>query len=291
MRLLLLTSLLLSALAPVRSADRQPNPPPVVPTRAELEKLGGFDPMPAAPEEFNLHVELLIADLPNADAFKLLQDFRNPAQAEAAYAALLEMLGNQKARLIAWPTLITKSGLRAVVENIDEIRYPIEFAGGGVALLSEIDSATHPSDEPAPSAPADPAAAPTPPKPAKTEDKGAPAPDRGIVQYDPAPTTFETRNAGITLEIEPNLDVQQMTIEAQLAPQRVFFAGMDKRTVEAGNRKVVVEQPHFITNKVSTNLMVKSGQHVLIGSFNSPDLAGWTELFIVQITARQPGKK
>ena len=77
-----------------------------------------------------------------------------------------------------------------------------------------------------------------------------------------------------------------MTIDAQLAPQHVFFSGMTKATIEEGNRKITVEQPRFLTNKISTNITTRSGQHLLLANFSAPDQPDSTELFIYQATAK-----
>lgn len=279
-RLLFLATLFFSALPGLSAANPEGHDQPIEPTRAELEKLGGFDPMPAGPEEFNIHIELLIVEVPNADAIKLLPQLRDAQQIQKACDTLLEMIGQKRALLIGWPTLITKSGNRAVTENINEVRYPIEFEGGGTVLLSDA-AAPNPPD----------AAAPKEEK--KPEEKTRPAPtlSQGVIHNDPIPTTFETRNAGVTLEIEPNLSTSDMIIDAQLAPQHVFFNGMEKHTVGTADRQTTLEQPNFRTNKISTNISVRSGQPMLIGSFSAPDKEGWMELFVIKMTAlRLPTK-
>jgi hypothetical protein len=279
--------------------------------RAELEKLGGFEPMPPGPEDYNLHCEVLMVALPEADALALLPQLRDPQKIEKALVTIQEMLAAQKAKFVGWPSIVTRSGNRAVTENIDEVRYPIEYAGPSVQVLPAEAAADAPRPQKAPAAPSAPepaAPAPSdaqivkpedapklpetlPPTPPKPQDPGKPTdPIHPIVidasSFDPVPTTFETKNVGITFEIEPTLDTRTMTIEMNLAPQHVFFAGMVRHVVETKDRKVAVEQPRFRTNKVQTNVSLRSGKAVLLEQFKSGEFPGWIELFILRATAR-----
>ena len=231
-----------------------------LPTREELEKLGGFDPMPPDPADYNLHLDIQMISLPTEDALPLIEALRDEARIKEAVATLQVMLAKKKATLVGWPMVITKSGTRAVSESIDEIRYPTEFSFEGPEV-----AALKPEEKPA---------APDAAAPAKKEDT--------VV----APYAFQTRNVGVTFEVEPVFDPQTKRFEIQLAPQHVSFTGFEKHVVETDGRKTIVEQPHFYTNKITTGLSVHDGDYVFLGAFRAAEPAGAMELFILHAKAK-----
>ena len=115
--------------------------------------------------------------LPIADADHLLHDVPSDV---LRYARLREMLASSKARLERLTVLRTKSGQRAVAESIDELRYGTEFRH------RQTPDQTNPADK------ADKPAPKTPPPPANAANNSL------------VPVTFETRNVGDTLELEPS---------------------------------------------------------------------------------------
>lgn len=262
MSFLFLPLLCLSAFADEKPARAEQGP-------KRLE--GPGDPQDKLPDraKFNLHFDLLIIALPPEDA-PLVDQMQNPASLDPAFAELLRKVSEAKARIVGIASLITKSGERAVAENIDEVRYPIEFEPPSLNESGKA-FAEDPKGEPSPD---------TPPSVAAVKD---PAP---IEMLAAIPTGFETRNAGVSLELEPTLDPATMQIHLQLATQRVVFKGMEKHSITIGNTTSIVEQPRFATNKVQTVLTIKSGGRVLLGTFKSPDLEGWTEMHILRATAQ-----
>lgn len=167
------------------------------PEREQLEKLAGFEAMPAPPEDFNLHIDVQIIALPEVDTLALLPQLKDPAKAEQACAALQTMLTAGRAKLIGWPMFITKPGLRATAENIDEFRYAIEFSP--TAIKVNADNGAPPRDapprKPAPPTAAEPeAAAPSEPTtPSKAEPTPPqlkdPTPPEILKSTEPVPTT------------------------------------------------------------------------------------------------------
>src|SRR4030095_9326548 len=103
--------------------------------------------------------------------------------------------------LLSAPRVTTKSGQRAVIEIIREFRYPTEFDppqipqnfgntggnGGGTGVTLQL-----------------PGSFPVTPT---------------------TPTGFETRNTGVTLEVEPVVGPDGYTIDLSLVPQVVEFEG------------------------------------------------------------------
>ena len=100
------------------------------------------------------------------------------------------------------------------------------------------------------------------------------------------PTTFETRNTGVTLEVEPVVGPDSYTIELSLVPQVVEFEGFinygspiqTSTTNSLGISTVnvitpnVINQPIFSTRKVTTSVSIFDGQTVLIGGLIREDV-------------------
>jgi general secretion pathway protein D len=151
--------------------------------------------------------------------------------------------------LLSAPKVTTKSGQRAVIEIIRRFRYPTEFDPpqipqnfgnqGGINLTPTL--VQPPSSFPV---------TPT------------------------TPTTFETRNTGVTLEVEPVIGPDSYTIDLSLVPQVVEFEGFinygspiqTTSTNALGLTTTniitpnVINQPIFSTRKVTTNVSIFDGQ-------------------------------
>ncbi len=246
------------------------------PTREELAKLGGFEPMPDDPADSNIFIEMQVVSLPETDALSLIEKLNDPAQIEKAYATIQDLLRSKKAKLIAWPTIITQPGQRAVFEQVDEVRYAGEFSK---PLLPKVEEEKVPADEKsAPEEILDTKRAATQPKvEVKENDEIA------------TPSAFETRNAGVALEIEPSLDTQTMLIDMKIMQEHDQLTGYDKHIAETqpGNHRVTVEQPRFVTHKTTTNLTLKSGSRILLAQYRDATQADWMELFILKATAKK----
>jgi len=170
--------------------------------------------------------------------------------------------------LLSAPRVTTKSGQRAVIEIVEEFRYPTEFDppqipqnfGGGSA-----------------------------------GNAGTTA-----IQVFPVtpttPTAFETRNTGVTLEVEPTVGSDNYTIDLNLVPQVVEFEGfinygspistinpsalgLGAITAAVTNQPTsivltpnVINQPIFSTRKVTTSVTVWDGQTVVLGGLMREDV-------------------
>jgi len=107
------------------------------------------------------------------------------------------------------------------------------------------------------------------------------------------PTAFETRNTGVTLEVEPVVGPDGVTIDLNLVPQVVEFEGFINYgspilspsstfldTVASVIRTTpqnvitpnVINQPIFSTRKVTTSVSVWDGQTVVLGGLMREDV-------------------
>jgi general secretion pathway protein D len=170
--------------------------------------------------------------------------------------------------LLSAPRVTTKSGQRAVIEIIREFRYPTEFnppqipqnVGGGTAGTNALTGGSSVQVYPV---------TPT------------------------TPTAFETRNTGVTLEVEPTVGPDGYTIDLNLVPQVVEFEGFinygspiqtinpaalsPTAALTGASSSVtltdnVINQPIFSTRKVTTSVSVWDGQTVVLGGLMREDV-------------------
>jgi hypothetical protein len=229
-----------------------------------------------------IRMENLIVRVPEVAALDLRPALIDPTQAKAAHAKLLKMIRSKEAELVDWPVLTTRSGNRAVSENIKEVRFPIEFAPPQT-LTAPVAYGYVTFD------------APTLPKPGVPTVGGTTEPPAGtsvqIQTLAGVPTTFETRNVGVTLEVEPvvaqgNPDL----IEMQGSVGRQTFAGFRRSMSESAGVKVSVETPEFEGTKISATTTAKSGVPTLIGFAKVPGKEGIIELSVLTATVVEGGR-
>ena len=187
--------------------------------------------------------------------FGLAGVFTNP-QFQVVIRALNQKKGVD---LLSAPRLTTKSGQRAVIEVVREFRYPTQFQ---------------------------------PPQIPQTvgSTSGAVGGTTSIPITPTTPTAFETRNTGVTLEVEPVVGPDGLTIDLNLVPQVVEFEGfinygspifappavnpltgtlLTSSTVLTPN---IINQPIFSSRKVTTSVSVWDGQTVVLGGLIREDV-------------------
>ncbi|MGK0188726.1 MAG: general secretion pathway protein D [Verrucomicrobiales bacterium] len=174
---------------------------------------------------------------------------------------------NKGTDLMSAPSIVTRSGQRAKIEIIREFIYPTEFdppeipqefgsidtgGGGGFGLAAG----------------------------------GSQASTNSFPVTPTTPTAFETRNVGVTLEVDPVVGSDGFTIDLNIAPEVVEFEGFVNYgspittggTDANGNPTQVVltenkiEQPIFASRKVSTAVTIWDGQTVAIGGLIREDV-------------------
>jgi general secretion pathway protein D len=181
---------------------------------------------------------------------------------DPAFQVVIRALDQKKGvDLLSAPRVTTKSGQRAVIEIIREFRYPTEFDPpqipqnfgntGGLVLQPGL------------------------------------ATQAGTFPVTPTtPTSFETRNTGVTLEVEPLVGADGYTIDLSLVPQVVEFEGfinygspISTTSTNALGQTVtnvitpnVINQPIFSTRKVTTSVSVFDGQTVVLGGLMREDV-------------------
>ena len=185
--------------------------------------------------------------------------FTNP-QFQVVIRALNQKKGID---LLSAPSVTTKSGQRAIIEVIRELRYPRTYTQPQVPSIGS------------------------------TSNQGS-----QVVPVVVTPTTpqdWETRNTGVTLEVEPVVGGDNTTIDLNLIPQVVEFEGfinygspinaigvntaanvggvaLLQTSVPVELTPNVINQPVFSTRKVTTSVSVYDGQTVVLGGLMREDV-------------------
>jgi general secretion pathway protein D len=109
----------------------------------------------------------------------------------------------------------------------------------------------------------------------------------GIFPVTPAtPTAFETRNTGVTLEIEPTIGANDLVIDLRFVPEIVEFEGFinygspiqSPASDFLGNPTTVtitenrIEMPVFSSRRVNTSLTIYDGYTVAVGGLMREDV-------------------
>ncbi len=186
--------------------------------------------------------------------------FTNP-QFQVVIRALNQKKGVD---LMSAPKVTTKSGRKAIVRVAREFPYPTEFNP------------------------------PEPPPPSTGGTTGTivltPGTFTSLGVVTPStPTAFETRNVGVTLEVEPIIGPDGYTIDLNLSPEVVEFdgfinygspifgplfvpipsPGLIQSQILTDN---VINQPIFSTRKVTTSVSIWDGQTVALGGLVREDV-------------------
>jgi general secretion pathway protein D len=182
--------------------------------------------------------------------------FTNP-QFQVVIRALNQKKGID---LLSAPSVTTKSGQRAIIEVIRELRYPRTYTPPQVPSISTSTSTIVGASTSVP-----------------------------VVVTPTTPQDWETRNTGVTLEVEPVVGGDATTIDLNLVPQVVEFEGFINYgspinavgvNTAAGisiSQPVqltpnIINQPVFSTRKVTTSVSVYDGQTVVLGGLMREDV-------------------
>jgi general secretion pathway protein D len=186
--------------------------------------------------------------------FGLAGVFTNP-QFQVVIRALNQKKGID---LLSAPKVTTKSGQRAIIEVVREFRYPRTYTPPQVPSIG---TTTAVANQVVP-----------------------------VVVTPTTPQDWETRNTGVTLEVEPVVGGDATTIDLNLVPQVVEFEGFINygspinavgvqtiggaisTSVPIILTQNVINQPVFSTRKVTTSVNVYDGQTVVLGGLMREDV-------------------
>lgn len=167
--------------------------------------------------------------------------------------------------LMSAPKVTTKSGNKAVIRIVREFPYPTEFNPPEVPSVETTGSTT------------------------VVIAPGSVISTSGVVTPT-TPTAFDTRNLGVTLEVEPVIGPDNYTIDLNLSPEVVEFEGFvnygspingaaaDNPIIALARPTTfeitpnVINQPIFSTRKVTTSVSIWDGQTVALGGLIREDV-------------------
>ena len=173
----------------------------------------------------------------------------NDGQVKMIMRGLAQKKGSD---IMTAPSVLARSGEKAVIEVVREFIYPTEYEPPEVAGGSSNGGGV-----------------------GNNNNNGG-----GQAMVTPAtPTAFETRNTGVTLEIQPTIGENNYTIDLSFAPEIVEFEGFinygspiqSPGTDALGNPVTLtltenrIEMPVFSVRKVTTALTIYDGYTVTVG--------------------------
>ena len=177
-------------------------------------------------EWIELSHETLTELLENDENMRLSE--RLSGNAGPLRTALKGLIDDGDASILETAIVVARSGQRAKVESIAEYIYPTEYDPPTATVSSDDDSKS--------------------------------------VSIAPQATAFETRNVGVTLEVDPVLGADERTIDLNLAPEIVYLVDeIVYGEFESEDSKVEVVMPTFYTIKNTTQLTMIDGEYALMG--------------------------
>ncbi len=203
-----------------------------IPFAAGLALLACALPVTADERPKQIRVCIQFVEMPHLVMTGLLapKDTSGPT----AHQRAMDLVKDGKAKLLESCMVVCRSGQKATVETIREAIYPTEYQPPEL-----------PNSIPMPPIPQPPS-----PRPPGT-----------------TPTAFETRNAGVTFEIEPTLGSNESIIDLRLAPEIVaqtrLVTSMEYRD-KWGDASF--RMPVFETWKLNTGVALMAGQFELVSA-------------------------
>jgi hypothetical protein len=186
-----------------------------------------------------------------------------PASFQTSWDKLQTLLAQKKARLEHVSTIKTKSGQRAVTEEIRENRFATEFnAPGGLHKTDDTKRTTTAEVSGKPGALGKTITEETTTVTHSTPD------DPQVPGY---ATAFETHNVGLTVEVEPVVGPDGVTIDLNENVQSTTDRGVVRVNGVGANYP---QKPLLEAANITTSQTIPAGGHVFVGTMNPPGANG-----------------
>ncbi len=212
-----------------------------------------------------VRIELQRIRLAQDEALPLRARLLDPAQASAAHEALLRMVQEGSAELVEWSTLLTIEPQRAVSENVKEQRYATEL------------EQPHPPQT-------------LPPLTAEMESSLVYSELRDGGTPFNLPTTFDTRDTGETLGVEPSVSLDGNVIGMIINASNVRHQGFTRwgSGPDYEGNSTFVFQLDFKTLRTSTNLSLTNGHWMLLQFSRLQESKDQCDLTLLRTTTEHP---
>lgn len=215
----------------------------------------------------------------------------------APWEKLKMLTGEKKARLEHLVSIQGKSGIRSAAEEVEEVRYAVEYDPAGLQTTKETTQST------ATTTPVETKSETPSPKP---NDKAKALPPGSVTKgtttvirdlpnapmIPGVPSAFETRSAGISIQVEPVVG-EDRVIDLMHELKSVMLSGNLKVDGVAAQYPA---QPLFETRSIAASQAILAGPHQLVGTFNPPGAdgvndradSGRTWLVFIRATPNEP---
>jgi len=211
----------------------------------EFDPLGEYDDLP---KQIRVQVEFI--DVSHEQLTELMFGSKPPANDVELRKQAAQLVKDGKATILETMLCIARSGQKATSESIEELIYPTEYEP---AQLPE----------------------------AQSEEKKEPgvtkAPQRDFA-IGPLPTSFETRNVGSTLEIEPTLGENNKIIDLRFNPEIIYHVGNDVWAEWKGEHgNTPIQMPKFYVVRLNTSVTLVDGQTMLVAALSPKNEDGFPD--------------
>lgn len=237
---------------------KQANPQPLLPGQGEPEpEEQGREMLRAAananfPKQVMIQVEFI--ELPHEILTELLY-MRRPGVADSGMLreAVQDLVKREEAAVLETMICTARSGEKSLVESIAETIYPTEYEPPELPASVTVSGG------------------------GKEVSPDLPALERLVSP--PTPTSFETRNLGSTLEIEPTIGGNDKIVDLRFAPNLVWHTGRSEwmRRKDSLGNEVSIEMPQIYNIRLNTALTCLDGQYNMIAVASPKDAQGITD--------------
>jgi hypothetical protein len=202
---------------------------------------------PPPPKPVSVLMEIQVFSMPRALAVQTVLNQPASTDTDTIFKNVQKLVESKQATLVATPAISSISGQQCIVESIREFRYPTEFEQPQISQSFGNNSSTVVTKV--------------------TKTTTVTEETTSLPKTPSTPTAFEVKNTGISLQLEPSIYDDRSAISFNVAFQTVVHCGNLKYR---SGEHAEVEQPEFYTKKITSNVAVKNGGMVLIGTIE-PD--------------------
>jgi Flp pilus assembly secretin CpaC len=202
-----------------------------------FDPLGEFDDLPK-----QVRVQVEFVELAHEQLTELMLGTEAPANDAALREQVTKLVRDGKATILETLMCVSRTGQKATTESVEEYIYPTEYEPAEAAGTIEVNG--------------------------DSESEAARKLRRDSA-IGPAPTAFETRNLGATLEIEPTLSSDGKIIDLRFVPEIVYHVGNQvwaEWKGEHGNSPI--QMPTFYTLRLTTAVTLADGKPILAAALS-----------------------